>query len=159
MFTIGSLRGQARVTARLAERFATVFTLCASLLAVPAVAADRLAPAERHAIQQTIRKQLDAFGRDDAEMAFGYATPDIRRLFGSSDNFLEMVRDHYEPVYRAGSVQFGRLELVDRQWVQTVQVVDPEGRVWRALFTMKRQPDKSWKVGGCQLVQTRALST
>lgn len=155
MFTIGSFQRPGRI----AERFGLLVALCASLWTVPAVAADRLLPAERRAIEQTIRKQLDAFGRDDADVAFGFATPDIRRMFGSSDNFLEMVRDHYEPVYRAGGVQFGRLELVDRQWVQTVRIVDQEGRVWRALFTMKRQPDKSWKVGGCQLVQTRALST
>ena len=124
-----------------------------------ATAADRLGATDRQAIEHTIGLQLDAFARDDADGAFGLATPDIRRQFGSSANFLQMVRDQYEPVYRAGGVQFIRLESVDGQWVQTVQLVDDEGRVWRALFTMKRQADKAWKIGGCQLVQTRALST
>ena len=134
--------------------------VCASLLAAPSAdAAERLPSADRKAIEETIRQQLDAFGRDDAEKAFGFATPDIQRMFGSSDNFLYMVRESYEPVYRSAGVQFVRLETVDGQWVQTVQLVDGEGRVWRALFTMKRQPDKTWKVGGCQLVQTSALAT
>lgn len=114
---------------------------------------------DRAAIEATIRSQLDAFGRDDAEQAFGYATADIRRQFGSSDRFMRMVEEQYEPVYRAAGLQFLALLQVDGQWVQTVRIVDGDGRVWRAHFTMRRQPDRSWKVGGCQLVQTSALAT
>ena len=138
-----------------------IVALCGTLAGQveTAGAAEKLAAADRRGIEQTIRRQLDAFGRDDADGAFGYATPDIRRMFGSPDNFMRMVRKNYEPVYRAGSVQFIALDSVARQWVQVVQLVDGEGRVWRALFTMKRQPDKTWKVGGCQLVQTSALAT
>ncbi len=110
-------------------------------------------------IKTTIRQQLDAFARDDAKTAFGYAAPDVRRKFGSSDDFLSMVRESYEPVYRAANVQFIELVLVEGRWVQTVQLVDSEGRVWRALFSMKRQADKTWKVSGCQLLQTAALAT
>lgn len=148
-----TMRWRRRRIVVLAAAMALVFAM------PPAVAADRLVAADRRAIEATIRQQLDAFGRDDAETAFGYATPDIQRIFGSSDNFLHMVRESYEPVYRSAGVEFGRLDAVDGNWVQTVQIVDGEGRVWRALFTMKRQPDKTWKVGGCQLVQTRAIAT
>ena len=141
--------------------FLRAVLLLASLLGVAhaADAPDRLTAADRIGIEQTIRQQIDAFGRDDADGAFRFASPDIRRLFGSSDDFMRMVRDRYEPVYRAGSVAFIALDSVGGQWVQVVQVTDGEGKVWRALFTMKRQPDKSWKVGGCQLVQTRAIAT
>ena len=137
-----------------------LLVLGASLLALhPAAAAEKLGAADKRAIEQTIRRQLDAFLHDDADGAFAFATPDIRRMFGSSDHFMEMVRDHYEPVYRSAGVRFVGIDSVNGQWVQTVQIVDGEGKVWRALFTMKRQPDKSWKVGGCQLVQTSALAT
>ncbi len=122
-------------------------------------AAERITAVDRQAIEQTVRRQLDAFGRDDAAEAFGIATPDIQRRFRSPDNFMKMVRDNYQPVYRPTSITFVRIDLVDGEWVQSVQLADGEGRVWRALFSMKRQPDKSWKVGGCQLVQTSALST
>lgn len=149
-----------RRVARSLRDVALLVTLCiGALCGSPAQAADKLVASDRQAIEETIRQQLDAFGRDDADQAFGFATPDIRRMFGSSDDFLHMVRESYEPVYRAAGVQFVRLEAVDGHWVQTVQLVDGEGRVWRALFTMKRQPDRTWKVGGCQLVQTRALAT
>ncbi len=122
-------------------------------------AAERINAADRQAIEQVIRDQLDAFGRDDARGAFAHASPDIQRMFGTPEKFIRMVRDHYEPVYRAGSVRFVRLDAIDRQWVQTVQLVDQEGHVWRALFTMNRQADKIWKVGGCQLVPTNAITT
>lgn len=160
MFSIGRLLG-GRVRA-------CGLVLCAAVgmtapVGVPAVAADRPAEhvgtAERRAIEATIRRQLDAFGHDDADAAFAVATPDIQRMFGTADQFLQMVRDHYEPVYRPASVRFVRLEQVDGQWVQTVQITDGDGRVWRALFFMRRQADHAWKVGGCQLVETNALAT
>ncbi|MEO8938091.1 MAG: DUF4864 domain-containing protein [Burkholderiaceae bacterium] len=134
--------------------------LCATLLACADVtAAEKLGASDRRAIELTIRRQLDAFEHDDADVAFGFSSPDIQRLFGSSDSFMEMVRENYEPVYRPERVRFLGLEAVDRRWVQTVQVVDRDGKVWRALFTMKRQADKSWRIGGCQLVQTSAIAT
>ncbi len=135
-------------------------TLCVlAFTVVPAAAAERLVASDRRAIEDTIRHQLDAFDRDDADAAFGDAAPDIRRLFGSPDAFLHMVRERYEPVYRPAGIQFVRLDAVNGQWVQIVQLVDGEGRVWRARFTMKRQPDRTWKVGGCQLVQTGSTAT
>lgn len=163
MFTKRSARSllSARVAAaRMAATVLQTLALCATLAVVhDAAAAEKIGAADRRAIEQTLRRQLDAFLHDDADRAFAYATPDIRRMFGSSDSFMEMVRNHYEPVYRASSVAFIGIESFDGQWVQTVRIVDGEGRVWRALFTMKRQPDKSWKVGGCQLVQTSAITT
>ena len=80
-------------------------------------------------------------------------------MFGNSDRFMRMVRENYEPVYRPASVRFVRIEMTDGQWVQTVQITDEEGKVWRVLFTMKRQPDRGWKVGGCQLQETSAIAT
>lgn len=123
------------------------------------VTAEKIDAADRQAIEKVIREQLDAFGRDDAGRAFAHASPDIQRIFGTPDNFMRMVRNNYEAVYRASSVRFIHLESIDRQWVQTVQLVDEEGHVWRALFTVKRQADKAWKVGGCQLVATSAITT
>lgn len=138
---------------------------CVTFSVAPVMAADRSAPAERmtaadrQGIEETIRQQLDAFGRDDAERAFAFATPDIQKMFGSSDSFMRMVRDNYEPVYRSTGIQFERLTQSNGLWVQTVRLTDDEGKVWRALFTMRRQADHGWKVGGCQLVETSALST
>ena len=138
---------------------AAIAALTIGIVHAQAGAAERLTASDRQAIEHTIRLQIDAFEHDDADRAFGFATAEIQRMFGSSAHFLEMVRDNYEPVYRPASVRFDRVAMVDGQWIQAVQITDSEGRVWRALFTMRRQADKSWKVGGCQLVETSALET
>ena len=69
-------------------------------------AAERLVAADRRAIEATIRQQLEAFDRDDAETAFGYATPDIQRLFGSSDAFLPWFERATSRSTRAAHIQF-----------------------------------------------------
>lgn len=129
------------------------------LLAASAQGAEHLAAPEAAAIHKVIREQIDAFGRDDARGAFGYASPEIQRVFGTPEAFLRMVRDQYRPVYHAGEVTFGPLRRVDGRRVQTVRLVDESGRVWRALFTMRRQAKGAWKVAGCQLLETASLAT
>ena len=132
--------------------------LAQSASAEPAKAA-KPSQSDARAIEKVIRDQIDAFGRNDAGRAFAHAAPDIRRMFGTPDDFMRMVRDGYAPVYRASSIFFLKLETREGFTLQTVQWVDSEGRVWIARFAMRQQPDKSWKVGGCELVATRSLAT
>ncbi len=149
-----------RLRRRLATfAFAGFCTLLTGVAWAAPPASRSLAAPDRRAIEKTIRQQIDAFARDDADRAFAYASPDVQRRFGTSDRFLDVVREHYEPVYRASGVQFVGLSRVDRQWVQTAVVTDDAGRVWRASFTMRRQRDHRWTVGGCRLVETGAWST
>lgn len=143
-----------------ATRLIGALALFAGVLASPLVqGAERLPAGDAQAIRQVIRDQIDAFGRDDATRAFRYATSDIQKRFRTADNFMRMVRENYQPVYRADSVHFARLKRVDGQWVQSVQVVDDAGHVWDALFTMKRQGKGGWKVAGCELVETTTFAT
>jgi hypothetical protein len=136
------------------------FAFCAALTTLsPAGAADTLSVADRRAIERVIRQQLDAFVRDDAPGAFAVATPEVQRMFGNADRFLAMVRDQYDAVYRPANVRFVRLERIDGEWTQTVLITDEQGKVWGALYTMSRQADRGWRVGGCRLVETDALST
>ena len=63
-----------------------------------------LAPAQgddtSRAFQHVIDGQIAAFARDDGAAAFEYATPDIQRMFGTPDRFMEMARAGFQPVYR-----------------------------------------------------------
>ena len=156
---VPSAAASARVLRGIVRRLLGVAALVAVAVVAPVAAADKPTSADRRAIEATIRQQLDAFRSDDAERAFGFASPDIRRQFGSSDNFMRVVRERYEPVYRPSAVQFGRLDAIAGGWIQSVDLVDGDGRVWRALFTMRRQADRQWKIGGCQLLQTAAIAT
>jgi hypothetical protein len=61
--------------------------------------------ADQAAIRQVIQNQIAAFRRDDGAAAFSYASPSIRAQFGSPENFMHIVRNAYQPVYRPSSVR------------------------------------------------------
>jgi hypothetical protein len=135
---------------------AMVRILCALLLAAAplfAAAQDAVPPEVAREVREVVQAQLDAFLHDDAERAFELATPAIRKTFGSAENFLEMVRSSYAPVYRPRSVVFEAPLLADGQVIQPVRLSDTEGRGWIAVYPMQRQPDGSWRTNGCQLAR------
>ena len=114
----------------------------------PASAADDVAAA-----QSVIRSQEQAFGRDDATAAYSYAAPSIQNLFPQPDIFMAMVRGSYAPVYRHKSFEFGEARASDGQIAQRVHIVDADGVLWEALYTLEQQPDGSLKITGCSLLK------
>ena len=109
--------------------------------------------ADTAAIRAVVQAQLDAFAVDDAKRAFSLAAPGIREMFGNADRFMQMVRAGYPVVYRPASVSFLKPESVGAAVViQGVRLTDASGASWRAVYQMQRQPDKSWRIGGCQVV-------
>ena len=59
-----------------------------------------LAADEQTDIQNTISNQLEAFASDDFTEAFTHASPGIKDIFGSVDNFSRMVKNGYPMVWR-----------------------------------------------------------
>ena len=116
-------------------------------LGTPAGAGDDVAAA-----QKVIRSQVEAFGRDDAATAYSHAAPSIREVF-PQDIFMAMVRGSYAPVYRHKSFEFGEARVADGKIAQRVRIVDAEGAVWEALYTLELQPDGSLKITGCMLLK------
>jgi hypothetical protein len=117
-------------------------------LAAPALAEDDVAAA-----QGTIRAQVNALEHDDAATAYGYAAPMIQHMFPDPESFIGMVRNGYAPVYRHKSFEFGEGRAEDGKIVQQAHIVDAEGAVWEALYTVERQPDGSLKITGCMLIK------
>ena len=117
------------------------------------------APADRQAILGTIRAQLDAFQADDGSRAFTYATPQLRRLFGTPENFMAMVRGGYQAVYRPQSVEFLDARIIDGKTGQAVRFVGPDGRAVIAIYTMEQQSDGSWRIAAVQLIPTGEVSS
>ena len=111
------------------------------------------------AVREVIEAQLDAFRRDDAQRAFSFAAPGIRQMFGTAENFIQMVRTSYPVVYRPQSVKFERFEVVDDEVFQPVRMTDSQGQAWIALYAMERQPDGSWRINGCQLARLTERET
>jgi hypothetical protein len=115
----------------------------------PACAGDDVA-----AGQNVIRSQVEAFGRDDAQVAYSYAAPAIQGMFRQPDIFMDMVRNGYAPVYRHKSFEFGEAQATDGKIAQRVHIVDADGVPWEALYTLEVEPDGSVRISGCVLLKT-----
>lgn len=133
---------------------------CFALIAAPLAAQPKLdlpAP-DRAAIRTIIESQMAAFRRDDGAAAFGFATPNIQAMFGTPENFLEMVRRGYAAVYRPRSVEFADLVGDPEHPVQLVHVIGPEGEAVIAAYEMARETS-GWKINGCVLLRPPGQST
>jgi hypothetical protein len=123
----------------------------AMTLLIGTASAEDLTAASSRAI---IERQLDAFERDDGEAAYALAAPTIKQMFGDADQFMTMVRDHYAPVYRHRSVEFGAFaESGDEASLQAT-LVDNDNVVWTALYSFRRVPNGDWLISGCVLVRS-----
>jgi hypothetical protein len=111
-----------------------------------------LPDADRQAIRAVIERQLDAFLRDDGMAAFSYATPNIQGIFESPENFMSMVKNGYQPVYRPQAVTFRDIIDLHGAPAQRVLVVGPDGVPVIAVYPMQRMPDGSWLINGCYLL-------
>jgi hypothetical protein len=103
-------------------------------------------------IRSVIQAQLDAFARDDAQRAFSYAAPGIRKMFGSPERFLAMVREGYPVVYRPASVGFLAPEANGATVIQAVEMADGEGTLWVAVYQLERQRGGAWRITSCELM-------
>lgn len=108
--------------------------------------------AQSQEIQTTIDAQIDAFLVDDFDTAFTYASPSIRGLFGTSDNFGRMVRDGYPMVWRPAEVQYLELREVAGSLWQRVMIIDAAGRAHLLDYQMI-ETEMGWKINGVQYLQ------
>jgi hypothetical protein len=115
--------------------------------------------ADRRAIQRIISGQIEAFRRDDGPGAFSFASPGIRQMFQTEARFMAMVREGYPQVYRPRSFAFGEYRVTDAGPSQLVEIVDGEGQVWRALYTLEKQPDGTWRISGCYVLKAPQLAS
>lgn len=122
---------------------------------VPTAAAQEpvtaLTRADRSAIQAVINLQLKALASDDDAGAFALAAPEVRRQFGTAEAFTDMVRKGYQPLLRNQSTTFLEAAIVDDDVIQPMRIVNRDGTVLIALFSMERQSNGDWRVYGCQL--------
>jgi Domain of unknown function (DUF4864) len=115
--------------------------------------AAEISPADQATIQGMISNQIDAFRHDDGAAAYGFASPNIQGLYPNADLFMNMVRNAYKPVYRPQSVTFGQLSDSPYGPLQKVFLVGPDGKSYVAVYSLQRQPDGSWRINGCTLVE------
>jgi hypothetical protein len=124
---------------------------CTSFFGLHAQTVEPLPPNDRVAVRLVIEGQLAAFAADDAEQAFSYASQTIQTTFVTARNFMDMVRIAYPVVYRPASLVFHVPVLNGDEVLQVVRMRDAMGVDWTALYTLRRQGDRIWKINGCVL--------
>ena len=127
--------------------------------------AEALSSQDEKALQTVVQSQLAAFAKDDADKAFSYAAPELRKSIGSSSAFMAMVKSSYPVVYRPASVVFLKPESTDTgaksgaEVIQRVQMLDASGASWLAVYSLQRQKDKSWRIASCVLLENKGRVT
>jgi hypothetical protein len=130
--------------------FASVAALLLATASLQA-RAEPVSAGDTKAVRAVVEAQLDAFAADDAKKAFSYAAPSIRAMFGTPERFVAMVRAGYPAVYRPASVTFLQPLWLQGQLLQGVHLTDADGAQWIATYSLERQPDKSWRISGCDV--------
>ncbi|KPP96777.1 DUF4864 domain-containing protein [Marinobacter sp. HL-58] len=132
----------------ISRRNIVILVACLALVALwttQPLAADKDAE-----IRDTILRQIEAFANDDQEEAWAHASDGIKRRFGSSQVFIDMVRQAYPAVHSATAIEFDR-RVPHRDFeIQVVKLQGPEGKRWDAYYRMV-QVEGAWKIAGVRL--------
>jgi hypothetical protein len=137
----------------LVTRFFVVLAVVVAAVWATNAAAWPLSKSDAQQVQRVVAMQLEAFAQNDADRAFETATPALRDAIGNSSRFLALVRGIYPMIYRPASVIFHNPEQDEDNAVQLVEIIDDESKSWLALFALERQPDASWRIGGCAVTE------
>lgn len=103
-------------------------------------------------IENVIKQQIEAFQADDFKTAFEYATPGIQKRFGSPEKFAFTVIHRYPMVWRPSDVQYINVEQYRDHALQTVMITDYNKTLHILVYEMI-PVDKTWRIGGVQIVR------
>jgi len=107
--------------------------------------------AQEAPIQKTIQNQIDAFQADDFARAFAFASPTIKGIFGTAENFGAMVKEGYPMVYRPSEVEMLELRDVAGDLWQRVRIIDQAGQAHYLGYMMIETPE-GWQINAVQLL-------
>ena len=108
--------------------------------------------ADEAAIQGVISSQIEAFQADDFATAFTFASPMIKDIFRTPENFGRMVRQGYPMVWRPADVQFGELQERNGLLFQRVEVQDGAGSRFALEYQMIETAE-GWQINGVQVLR------
>ena len=109
--------------------------------------------ADAAAIRGVIRQQIDAFRAGDVDTAFGFASPGIRAMFGTSDRFGTMVEGGYPMVWHPADVRFLDLTEAHGALWQMVLVKDTDGVWHRLAYRMEPGGAGGWSISGVEILR------
>ena len=126
-----------------------MFIICLGMLltTAPLLAQDQTSQAP---IQSTINAQIEAFRASDFDLAFTYASPNIKQMFGTPSNFGAMVTTGYPMVINPAEVEMQELRTVGGALWQRVRITDQGGQGYLLDYQMIEGPE-GWLINAVQL--------
>jgi len=109
------------------------------------------AAAQDQNIEDVIEGQLQAFNDRDVSDAWQYASPMIQGMFGTPDNFGNMVRNGYPMVWTNRDVEFLDLGEINGVLTQRVLIRDGEGVAYILAYAMI-ETAQGWRINGVQVL-------
>lgn len=123
------------------------------------IARTGLSEFELERIRASIRGHIRALTARDADAAYDILTPLVKDYYNDSNSFLKVLTSQLKPLANARSFAFAEIAREDTQAVQSVVLIDPEGREWIAEFRLERQGDGRWAIQGCQVERAAGRQT
>lgn len=118
---------------------------------IAALGVSSAAHAQDSTIEDVITGQLQAFNDRDVSEAWEYASPMIQGMFGTPDNFANMVRNGYPMVWDNSDVRFLDRNEFDSRTRQEVQIQGPDGLFYVLDYQMIETPE-GWHINGVQVI-------
>ncbi len=112
---------------------------------------------EKADIQGTISDQLRAFASDNFIEAFTHASPGIKDIFGTVENFSNMVKKGYPMVWRYNNFEFLNLEETPQGYSQIVRITDQNDKLFLLKYFMKNVAG-IWKISGVSIIEASDFS-
>ena len=112
---------------------------------------------EKADIQSTISDQLRAFASDNFIEAFTHASPGIKDIFGTVENFSYMVKKGYPMVWRYNNFEFLNLEETPQGYYQIVRITDQNDKLFLLKYFMKNIAG-IWKISGVSIIEASDFS-
>jgi len=112
---------------------------------------------EKADIQSTISDQLRAFASDNFIEAFTHASPGIKDIFGTVENFSNMVKKGYPMVWRYNNFEFLNLEETPQGYSQIVRITDQKNKLFLLKYFMKNVAG-IWKISGVSIIEASDFS-
>lgn len=120
---------------------------------------DVLDPADARSVRGVVEAQLRALADGRPAEAFSYAAPAIQRQFQDAAGFIDMVQRSYPMLIKPVSVGFFQPSAHAGLVFQAVHFRDHDGHLWRAVYELQRQADRSWRISGCAVAPDDDAST
>ena len=112
---------------------------------------------EKADIQSTISDQLRAFASDNFIEAFTHPSPGIKDIFGTVENFSNMVKKGYPMVWRYNNFEFLNLEETPQGYSQIVRITDQNDKLFLLKYFMKNVAG-IWKISGVSIIEASDFS-